>query len=80
MKLLRADNSRYANGNDLRLNNLAPNALFSNFKLTTSLENHLKDNSQAYVVSLLYELISSAEHSDDLSLVLIVTVIEENKS
>ena len=32
----RVDNSRYANGNDIRLVNLGPTALFSNFKLKTS--------------------------------------------
>ena len=31
----KADNSRYGNGNDIRLVNLGPIALFSNFKLTT---------------------------------------------
>ena len=36
----KADNSRYANGNDLRLVNLGPIALFSNFKLTNSSGKH----------------------------------------
>ena len=32
----RTDNSSYANGNDIRLVNLSPIALFSNFKKTSS--------------------------------------------
>ena len=38
----RADNSRYGNGNDIRLVNLGLIALFSNFKRTTAVENTLK--------------------------------------
>ena len=37
----RADNSRYANGNDIRLVNQGPIAIFSNFKLSTSSRKHL---------------------------------------
>ena len=36
----KADNSRHANGNDKRLFNLGPIALFINFKLTTSSGKH----------------------------------------
>ena len=46
----RADNSRYANGNDIRLVNLAPIALFSNFKATTSSGKHLEDISHSPIV------------------------------
>ena len=37
-----ADNSRYANGNDIRLVILGPIALFSDFKMTTSSGNTWK--------------------------------------
>ena len=37
----KVDNSRYGNGNDIRLVNLGPIALFSNFKLTMSSGKHL---------------------------------------
>ena len=47
----RADNSRYANGNDKRLVNLGPVALFSNLKLTTSSEKHNEDVSHVHLVS-----------------------------
>ena len=63
----RADNSRYANGNDIRLVNLGPIALFSNFKLTTTSGKHLDDISHSHIVSLMYKLITSSKDSDDLS-------------
>ena len=62
------DNSRYANGNDIRLVNLGPIALFSNFKLTTSSGKHLEDISHAHLVSLMYKLITSSKDSNDLSI------------
>ena len=61
----RADNSRYANGNDTRLVNLGPIALFSNFGLTTSSGKHLEDISHAHLVSLMYKLITSSKDSND---------------
>ena len=64
----RADNSRYANGNDIRLVNLGPIALFSNFKLTTSSGKHLEDITHAPFVSLMYKLITSSKYSNDLSI------------
>ena len=64
----KADDSRYGNGNDIRLVNLGPIALFSNFKLTTSSGKHLEDISHAHIVSLMYKLISSGKGSDDLSI------------
>ena len=62
------DNSRYANGNDIRLVNLSPIALFSNFKLTTSSGKHLEDISHAHIVSLMYKLITSSKDENDLSI------------
>ena len=64
----KADNSRYANGNDIKLVNLALTALFSNFKLTTSSGKHLEDISHTHPVSLMYKLITSSKGSDDLSI------------
>ena len=64
----RADNSRYANGNDIRLVNLGPIALFSNLKLTTSSGKHLEDIRHSHIVSLMYKLITSSKDSDDLSI------------
>ena len=63
----KADDSRYGNGNDIRLVNLGPIALFSNFKLTTSSGKHVEDISHAHFVSLMYKPITSSKGSDDLS-------------
>ena len=60
----KADDSRYANGNDIRFINLGPIALFSNFKLTKSSGKHL----HAHIVSLMYKLITYSRNSDDLSI------------
>ena len=62
----RGDNSRYANGNDIRLVNLGPVALFSNFKLTTSSGKNLEDIS--HLVFLMCKLITSSKGSNDLSI------------
>ena len=64
----KADDSRYGNGNDVKLVNMGPIALFSNFKLTTSSGKHLEDISHAHLVSLMYKLITSSKGSDDLSI------------
>ena len=58
--------SRYANGDDIRLVNLGPLALFSDFKLTTSSGKHSEDISQTHIVSLMYKLLGSAKDSEVL--------------
>ena len=64
----KADDSRCGNGNDIKLVNLGPIALFSNCKLTTSSGKHLEDINHADLVSLMYKLITSSKGSDDLSI------------
>ena len=64
----KADNSRYANGNDIRSVNLGPIAFFSNLDLTTSSGKHLEGISHAHTVSSVYKLITSFVDSDDLSI------------
>ena len=67
--VLRADNSnRYLDGNDIRLVNLGPIALFSNYKLTTFSGKHLENIGHAHIVSLMYKLLTSSKGSDDLSI------------
>ena len=61
-------NNRYADGNDIRLVNLGPIGLFSNYKLTTSSGKHLENIDHAYIVSLMYKLLTSSRGSDDLSI------------
>ena len=63
-----ANNNRYADNNDIRLVNLGPVALFSNYKLTTSSGKHLEDINHAHIVSLMYKLITSAKDMNDLSI------------
>ena len=61
-------NNRYVDGNNIRLVNLGPIALFSNYKLTTSSGKHLENIDHAHIVSLLYKLLTSSKGSDDLSI------------
>ena len=63
-----ATSNRYADGDDIRLINLVPIALFSNYKLTTSSGKHLENIDHAHIVSLIYKLLSSSRDSDDLSI------------
>ena len=53
---------------DIRLVNLGPIALFSNYKLTTSTGKHLEEVSHAHIVSLMYKLMTSNKDSDSLSI------------
>ena len=62
-----ATNNRYVDGNEIRLVNLGPIALFSNYKLTTSSGKHLEDISHAHIFSLLCKLVTSAKDTHDLS-------------
>ena len=64
----KADDSRYANGNDIRLIKLGPIALISNFKMTTSSGKHIDDISHAHIVSLMYKLITCSKDRNDLSI------------
>ena len=63
-----ATNNRYVDANDIRLVNLGPIALFSNYKLTTSSGKQLEEISYAHIVSLMYKLLTSSEDSHDLSI------------
>ena len=60
-------NDRYTDA-DIRLVNLGAIALFSNYKLTTSSSKHLEEISHAHIVSLMYNLLTSSKHGDDLSI------------
>ena len=64
----KADDSRYANGLDIRLVNLCLIASLSKFKLTTSCGKPLEDIIHAHIVSLMYKLTTSAKDTDDLSI------------
>ena len=45
-----ATNNRYVNGNDIRLVNEVPNALFSNYKLTSNNGKHIDEINHAHTV------------------------------
>ena len=63
-----ASGNRYLNGDDIRLVNLGPIALFSNYKLTTSSEKHFEEINLAHIVSLMDKFLTSSRGSDDLSI------------
>ena len=63
-----ATNKRYVDGNDIRLTNLGPIALFSIYRPTTSSGKHLEKIDHAHIVSLMYKLLTSCKVSDDLSI------------
>ena len=63
-----ATNNRYVDANDIKLVNLGPIALFSNYKLSTSSGKHLEEISHAHIVSLMYKLLTANKDSDDLSI------------
>ena len=48
-----ATNNRYVDGNDIRLVNLGPIELFSNYKLTTSSGKYLENFDDVHIVSLM---------------------------
>ena len=79
-ELKAATSNRYADADDIRLINLGPIALFSNYRLTTSSGKHLENIDHAHNVSSMYKLLSSSRDSDVLSLVLIEVEIGENES
>ena len=60
--------NRHVDANDIRLVNLGPIALFSNYMLTTLSSKQLEEISQAHIVSLMYKLLTSSKDSDDLSI------------
>ena len=47
------NNDRHADNNEIRLVNLGPIALLSNYKITTSSGKHLEEVSHAHIVSLM---------------------------
>ena len=61
-----ASGNRYADGDNIRLVNLGVIGFISKYKLTTSSGEHLEEISHAHFVSLMYQLSTSSEHSDDL--------------
>ena len=67
-KLHAATNNRYVDGDDKKLVNLGPVALFYIYKLATISGNYMEEINQAHIVCLMYKFISSARETDDLSI------------
>ena len=63
-----ATNNRYVNGKDIQLVKEGPIALFSKYKLASSIEKHIEEFNHLHTVCLMYEHITSARNSDDLSI------------
>ena len=59
-------NNRHADSIGIRLINLGPVALFSNYNMTTSSGQHLEIIRLGHIVSLMYKLRTSAKETDDL--------------
>ena len=55
----KGDNNRYGNSNDIRLVNLGPIVLFSNFELTNSSGKHIEVINFAHLVFLMSKLKTS---------------------
>ena len=72
--------NRYVDTSDIRLVNLGPIALISNYKLITSSGKHQEEISHAHIVCLMYKFLTATKDDEDLSMVLIVIVEEENVS
>ena len=62
-----ATNNRYADGDNMRLVNEGPTALFSNYELQSSSGKHIEEINHAHIVCLMYKLLTCARNSDDLS-------------
>ena len=65
-EVLKNDNTRYNNGDEISLVNFGPVALFSEAKLTTSSGKHLEKVDKLHPISLLYKLLTSTYQTSQL--------------
>ena len=65
-EVLKNDNTRYANGDELSLVNFGPVALFSEAKLTTSSGKHLEKVDNLHPISSMYKLLTSSQQTSQL--------------
>ena len=63
-----ATKTRYIDGDDIRLVNEGPVALFSIYKLQSSSGKHIEEINHAHAVCLMYNFVTSARITDDLSI------------
>ena len=65
-EVLKNDNRRYANGDEISLVNFGPVALFSEAKLTTSSGKHLEKVDNLHPISSMYKLLTSTQQTSQL--------------
>ena len=65
-EVLKNDDTRYVDNNELSLVNFGPVALFSEAKLTTSSGKHLEKFDNSHPISLMYKLFTSSQQNSQL--------------
>ena len=65
-EVLKNNNTRYADGDEIGLVNFGPISLFSEAKLTTSSGKHLEKVDNLHLISLMYKLLTSTKNTSQL--------------
>ena len=65
-EVLKQDDTRYADGDQISLINFGPVTLFSEAKLTTSSGKHLEKVDNLHTVSLMNKLLTSGQQTSEL--------------
>ena len=65
-EVLKNNNTRYTNGDEISLVNFGPISLFSEAKLTTSSGKHLEKVDNLHLISLMYKLLTSISQTSQL--------------
>ena len=65
-EVLKNDNTRYTNGDEISLVNFGPISLFSEAKLTSSSGKHLEKVDNVHPISLMYKLLTSGSQTSQL--------------
>ena len=65
-EVLKNNNTRYINGDEIGLVNFGPISLFSEAKLTTSSGKHLEKVDNLHLISLMYKLLTSTKSTSQL--------------
>ena len=65
-EVLKNDNTRFANADDIKLVNLGPIALFSEASIKTSSGKHLEKIDNLHTVSLMYKLLTTHKNTSEL--------------
>ena len=65
-EVLKNDNTRYTNGDEISLVNFGPISLFSEAKLTTSSGKHLENVDNLHPISLMLKLLTSTSQTSQL--------------